>query len=88
VCNSVICDGVRYDTPRKLAALLGGREKLIWQGHNPFIRWSKDNNWKDLDLCLCPVDLAATLEQCGFSYIRGDDPMEWFVTRRVSMQEL
>lgn len=82
MCNSVIFDGVEYNTPRNLAVLLGGEEKLIWQARNPFQPWPDGKEWKDLDLCLCPIDLAATLENAGLSYIRGDDPMEWFASRR------
>lgn len=81
MCNSVICDGVEYNTPRELATLVGGEEKLIWQDQNPFRPPPKDGDWKKLDLCLCPIDLVATLEKAGLTYRKGVDPMEWFVTR-------
>jgi hypothetical protein len=35
-----------------------------------------------MDLCLCPIDLAATLHKAGFEWARGRDPMEWFVLPR------
>lgn len=82
MCDSVFCNGVEYSTPRKLAVLLGGEEKLVWQDANPFTPWPDGKDWKDLDLCLCPVELAKTLSAAGFVYRRGDDPMEWFVTGR------
>ena len=82
MCNSVFCAGVEYDTPRKLAALIGGERNLIWQNNNPFRPWPDGKDWKDLDLCLCPVNLTATLAKAGFNYQRGADPMEWFVTPR------
>jgi hypothetical protein len=82
MCNSVLCDGVKYDTPRALADLVGGQDHLIWQDRNPFRPWPEGKDWKDLDLCLCPIDLAATLAKAGLNYHRGDDPMEWFVSLR------
>lgn len=82
MCNSVIAHGLSYDTPRQLAKLLGGEDKLIWQSQNPFVRWPEGKDWHELDLCLCPIDLTATLEKAGLNYRRGDDPMEWFVSPR------
>jgi hypothetical protein len=82
MCNSVFYDDAEYDTPRKLATLIGGAHNLIWHGHTPFYPPPDGEDWKDLDLCLCQIDLAATLEKAGFGYRRGTDPMEWFVTLR------
>lgn len=82
MCNSVIANGREYDTPRKLAAFLGGEDKLVWQGQNPFVRWPEGKDWHDLDLCLCGINLSATLDKAGLSYRRGNDPMEWYVSPR------
>lgn len=80
MCNSVIADGRSYDTPRQLATLLGGEDKLIWQTQNPFVRWPEGKDWRDLDLCLCGINLAATLEKAGLQWHVGDDdPMEHFI---------
>ncbi len=80
MCNSVIADGRSYDTPRQLAALLGGEDKLIWQSQNPFVRWPPGKDWRDLDLCLCGINLPATLEKAGLRWRVGeDDPMEHFI---------
>ncbi|MBN9457239.1 MAG: hypothetical protein J0I54_11485 [Bosea sp.] len=80
MCNSVIADGRSYDTPRQLAVLLGGQDKLIWQSQNPFVRWPQGKDWRDLDLCLCGINLPATLEKTGLRWRVGDDdPMEHFI---------
>jgi hypothetical protein len=63
-----------------LAALLGGEDKLIWQSQNPFVRWPPGKDWRDLDLCLCGINLPATLEKAGLRWRVGeDDPMEHFI---------
>lgn len=80
MCNSVIAQGREYGTPRKLAAFLGGEDRLVWQGVSPFARWPKGKDWHDLDLCLCGIDLAATLSKAGLRWHRDDDdPMEYIV---------
>lgn len=84
MCNSVIFKGQEHGTPRELAALGGGEDHLIWQDTNPFTRWPQGKDWRDLDLCLCPIDLPATLNKAGMRWRRGDwregeDPMEHFV---------
>ena len=80
MCNPVIADGRSYDTPRQLAVLLGGQDKLIWQSQNPFVRWPQGKDWRDLDLCLCGINLPATLEKTGLRWRVGDDdPMEHFI---------
>ena len=79
MCNSVIDKGREYDTPRKLAEFIGGENKLVWQHQNPFARWPAGKDWHDLDLCLCGIDLAATLSNAGLNWHRGVDPMEHFI---------
>jgi hypothetical protein len=32
-----------------------------------------------MDGCLCPIDLAATLNLAGFKWKVGPDPMEWVI---------
>ena len=58
-----------------------GAENLVWQDHNPFSKWPPGEDWRRMDLCLCPVDLKQSLEKAGLSYKRGADPMEWFIIR-------
>jgi len=66
-----------------LAELVGGANNIIWRTDNPFRRnWPKGKDWRVMDLCLCPVDLEATLANAGFTWTRGDDPFEWFATKR------
>jgi hypothetical protein len=82
MCNSVFFEGREYGTPRKLAELVGGKDRLVWINTNPFRKWPDGKDWHDLDLCLCPVDLEATLQRAGFSWRRGTaDPMEYFAER-------
>jgi len=80
MCNTVEYRGRLYSSPAQLATLVGGAEKLVWQSKNPFVPWASDKDWKAMDLCLCPIDLAATLEKAGFKWARGYDPMEWFAS--------
>jgi hypothetical protein len=80
MCNSVFYCGREYKTPAELAVLVGGTDKLVWGSQNPFVNWPADKDWHATDLCLCPIDLAATLANGGFKWTRGVDPMEWFVT--------
>ncbi|RUU60706.1 hypothetical protein EOD04_22350 [Mesorhizobium sp. M2C.T.Ca.TU.009.01.2.1] len=79
MCNSVVGNGREYTTPRDLAALVGGEDKLIWQTKNPFVPWPEGKDWHDLDLCLCAVDMNATLGKAGLHWHRGDDPMQYFI---------
>ncbi len=80
MCNSVLAHGREYQTPRQLAELVGGDDKLIWQSRNPFTPWPKGKDWHDLDLCLCGIDLPSTLRRAGLPWHRGeDDPMEYFI---------
>ncbi len=72
MCNSVEYEGRWYNTPAELTNLLGGADKLVWAegaGHHA------------MNLCLCPVDLAATLANAGFTWSLGVDPMEWHVDK-------
>jgi hypothetical protein len=71
MCNSVHYEGREYNKPTALAPLIGGADKLVW----------REKHVKH-DLCLCPVDLEATLGNAGFQWTRGPDPMEWFVSKR------
>ncbi|RVK55594.1 hypothetical protein CN090_20040 [Sinorhizobium meliloti] len=79
MCNSVICNGRYYNTPRELADLLGGEDTLVWQSTNPFLKWPEGEDWHVLDLCLCPIDMKATLDRAGLVWEQGRDPMEYFV---------
>ncbi len=78
MCNSVHNVGRWYNTPATLAELVGGADRLVWQESNPFKQWPAGQDWHRMDLCLCPINLEATLEQAGFTWTRGVDPMEWF----------
>lgn len=79
MCNSVIHQGRHYDTSRQLAALLGGCDKLVWEAANPFKRVANGRDWRDLDLCLCAIDLPATLAKADLKWRLGADPMEHFI---------
>lgn len=81
MCNSVCFEGHQYTTPRELADMLGGQDELVWLGKNPFRRISGERHWRDLDLCLCAIDLEATLDKAGLRWRRGRDPMEYLVSR-------
>jgi hypothetical protein len=72
MCNSLQYQGRWYQTPSELAEVIGGADRLVWQAGGP----------QDMDSCLCPVDLEATLTNAGFRWSRGVDPMEWFAERR------
>jgi hypothetical protein len=74
MCNSVQCKGCVYSTPRDLAEIVGGIDNLIWVSSNPFVNLPADRDWHDLDLCLCPIDLEATLARAGLKWTRGIDP--------------
>lgn len=64
-------------TQRELAALVGGLENIVMDDGG--LHWG----WWHLadayaDCCLCPVDLAATLEPEGWTVERSEgDPMEY-----------
>ena len=79
MCNSVIIQGREYETPRKLAAILGGEGRLVWQRQNPFPRWPEVTDWQYLDFCLCSIDLLATLSKASLRWHSGDDPMEYII---------
>jgi hypothetical protein len=81
MCNSVFFQNQEYRTPRQLAHLVGGEDKLVWGNSNPFRNWPEGKNWRDLDLCLCPIEMEATLSQVGFRWHRGADPMEYFAEK-------
>ena len=79
MCNSVQAGGRIYSTPGELANLVGGAGNLTWRKKNPFVKWPEGEDWHRMDLCLCPIDVEATLAAAGLLYRRGDDPMEFFV---------
>jgi len=54
-----------------VAELVGGQGKIAWL----------DNRPHDMSGCLCSVELEATLQQAGFRWRRGVDPMEWTAFR-------
>jgi hypothetical protein len=83
MCNAVRFKDRWYNTPAELATIIGGPENIIWLDYNPFRPWPEDKNWKAMDLCLCPVDLAATLTKAGYAWTRGVDPFEWYATKRT-----
>jgi hypothetical protein len=80
MCQSVIYKGGVCNSPRQLVALLGGEQNLVWFDHDTSISSADRKSGRDMDGCLCPVDLAATLKRAGLDYSLGKDPMEWFVT--------
>lgn len=79
MCSSVIAHGREYATPRQLADLVGGEGNLVWRSQNPFERSPEEKDWRDLDLCLCGIDVAATLSGVGLRSHLGDDPMQHFI---------
>lgn len=81
MCDSVLFEDREYRTPRQLADLVDGQDKLVWQSANPFKNWPEGKDWRDFDLCLCPIDLESTLKLAGFRWHRGADPMEYFAER-------
>lgn len=81
MCNSVIDGETVYDTPRELAKLVG-MDGLVWRERNPFINMPADKDWRDLDLCLCGIDIPASLGRAGLRCARvSPDPMEFSVVR-------
>lgn len=57
-----------------------GDENIIWRADNPFSRWPEGKDWKNPDLCLCPVDLDASLTKARLHWKRAEiDPMEYLV---------
>lgn len=82
MCNSVHFGGQWHKTPSELATLVGGVDKLVWQKTNPFVGWPEGEDWRRMDLCLCPINLEATLAKAGFTWSRGTDPMEWFLIEK------
>jgi hypothetical protein len=67
MCNSVRYLDRDYQSPAQLAELVGGEDNIAWL----------DNCPRDMNGCLCSVDLEATLRQADFRWSRGVDPMEW-----------
>jgi hypothetical protein len=80
MCNSVTTGAVVAYTPRELANVVG-HEAIVWRDRNPFARWPEGKDWRDPDLCLCPVDVPATLTMAGLRWRRSElDPMEFVVS--------
>ncbi|CDZ53440.1 hypothetical protein [Neorhizobium galegae] len=81
MCNSVLAEGREYSSPTELSKLIGGTGNLVWRDRNPFSNWPEGEDWHAMDLCLCPINLSATLDRAGLKWRRGtDDPMEFLVT--------
>lgn len=81
MCNSVVDGETIYETPRELATLVG-MDGLVWRDKNPFVNWSVGKDWHDLDLCLCGVDISASLGRVGLKRERMTaDPMELKIVR-------
>lgn len=79
MCNSVTMDKTTAETPRELAAMIGD-DNLVWSGRNPFAGWPEGKEWKDPDLCLCTVDVKASLSRAGLRWRRSEqDAMEYLV---------
>jgi hypothetical protein len=67
MCNSVRYLDRDYQSAAQLAELVGGESHIAWLNDHP----------REMNSCLCSVDLEATLERAGFRWRRGIDPMEW-----------
>jgi len=81
VCNSVVDGGTIYETPRELAALVGV-DGLVWRDKSPFVNLPVGKDWHDLDLCLCGIDISASLARVGLRCERMTaDPMELKIVR-------
>lgn len=81
MCNSLTFEGKEFWTPRQLAELLGGEDRLVWASESPFRNLPEGRDWQDLDLCLCAIELEATLEKASLSWRPGSDPMVYFAWR-------
>jgi hypothetical protein len=82
MCEAVEFRGQWYNSPRTLAALLGGVDRLVWkEGQSPSLPTLVDSS--KMDQCLCPIDLEATFVAAGFEWRKGFDPMEWHVIGRT-----
>src|SRR5262245_40842676 len=57
MCNSVSCAGRIYQTPSQLAELVGGVDSLVWVTTD--LR-------RNMNGCLCSIELEPTLERAGF----------------------
>ncbi|MCO5962350.1 hypothetical protein [Sinorhizobium meliloti] len=80
MCNSVEIGAIVAYTPRELANVVG-QDAIVWSDQNPFVRWPEGKEWRDPDLCLCSVNLPATLTKAGLRWKRsGVDPMEFVVS--------
>jgi len=67
MCNSVRYLDRDHQSPVQLAELVGGVDHIVWL----------EDGSRDMNGCLCSVDLEATLQRAGFRWTRGADPMEW-----------
>ena len=86
MCHSVRSGELVCERIGELSAFLGGVERLVWRPTNPFYGWKDRTDWKAPDLCLCPVDVDATLDSAGLAWRRGDhlngeDFMEYHVAK-------
>jgi len=81
MCNSVHDGGTIYQTPRELAELVG-LHGLVWIESSSFVNLPTGVDWQDLDLCLCAIDIPASLGSVGLRCgNRSADPMELEVIR-------
>ena len=53
-----------YETPRELAMLVG-MDGLVWRDKNPFVTLPAGKDWHDIDMCLCGIDISASLARVG-----------------------
>lgn len=84
MCNTVHLDGRTY-APRALASIVGGIDHLIWREQNPFVNLPDGLNWQYPDLCLCAIDIDATVSAARFRLtLGGSDPMEMLLERVLS----
>ena len=84
MCNSVWVGDLVCERIGELSAFLGGDKCIVWRHKNPFHGWDEKKDWKDAKLCLCPVDVEATLNRAALTWrrgdpLRGEDAMEYRV---------
>jgi len=81
MCNSLFDGKMVYETPRQLSKLVG-LDGLVWLAQSPFVNLPADKDWRDLDLCLCAIDVRASLAKVGLRCEQiSPDPMELTVVR-------
>ena len=79
MCKSISDGGVTYQSPKQFANLVGV-EGIVWLPEPRDLVNRKP--WRDMDSCLCHVDIEASLGRVGLSCERyTPDPMELRVVR-------